>query len=93
MRKRIEPLSISEKKRFMSQYLEIRETIQNKGIRRFVMVMISTAVYLMLHNRFVFLETALKFIVLLFLVSMLKSFGHIIILDRIYAWYKKYGIQ
>lgn len=92
MRKKIEPLTVSEKKRFMKRYVEIRNTIQNKGIRRLVMVIISTAIYLMLHNRFIFLETSLKLIVLLFLVSMIKSFSHIIILDRIYAWYKKCGI-
>ena len=92
MRKKIEPLTVSEKKRFMKRYVKIRNTIQNKGIRRLVMVIISTAIYLMLHNRFTFLETSLKLIVLLFLVSMIKSFSHIIILDRIYAWYKKYGI-
>lgn len=92
MRKKIAPLSVSEKKRFMNRYTEIRNTLQNKGIRRFAMGIISTGVYLMLHKRFIFLETTLKLTVLLFLVGTLKSFGHLVILDRIYAWYKKYGI-
>ncbi|MEO1773185.1 hypothetical protein IGI46_003872 [Enterococcus sp. AZ163] len=92
MGKRIQPLSDNEKKRFMRRYSEIRNSIKNRGIRRFILVIASTIIYLTLRDRLIFLETSLKFIVLLFLVGTLKSFGHMMLLDRIYAWFKKYSI-